>query len=142
MSMVTNRVNTPPAITFLLVVQTLSKTVGGGFSRPVCRQFGSRSTQYLQTEQRSKTSKPRQRVNVSSLSSTITKRTLTLREASLRWCSSGLFAPSAFLSSLSISWDNSLAMLYLAPTFWRASGDFARLLAVVRSSKASVHGGI
>ena len=41
-------------------------------------------------------------------------RTLTLKEANLRWCSSGLFAPSAFLSSLSISCDSSLAMFYSA----------------------------
>ena len=39
------------------------------------------------------------------------EQTLTRNEVSRRWCSSGLFAPSALRSSLSISCDNSLAIL-------------------------------
>lgn len=39
------------------------------------------------------------------------EQTLTRNDVSRRWCSSGLFAPSALRSSLSISCDNSLAIL-------------------------------
>lgn len=38
--------------------------------------------------------------------------TFILKLASLLWCSSGLLAPSAFLSSLSMSCDSSLAMVH------------------------------
>lgn len=64
-----------------------------------------------------------------------TSLTLTLREANLRWCSSDLFAPSAFLSSLSISCDNSLAMF--TPKFLRSSASCGQpLILPVRGPSA------
>ena len=67
--------------------------------------------------------------------------TLTLKEANLRWCSSGLFAPSAFLSSLSINCDNSLAIV--APESMRSSASCGQLPVLpVRGPRACCNGPI